>query len=168
MLTLPARWQPGEAIAAPLHFYRGAVLPAWVDYNHHMTEAAYLTAFGWASDALFAYIGDDDEYRSNGHSFYTVETHIAYLREAAEDTPLAITTRVLGVDRKRLLIYHEMFNADTGDKLATTEQMLVHVDMNAGRSTVILPDVKAALDAIATAHQALPPAERAGHFTLPE
>jgi carnitine 3-dehydrogenase len=133
-----------------------------------MTEAAYVTAFGWASDALFAYIGDDDAYRAAGHSFYTVETHIAYLREAAEDTPLRITTRVLGVDRKRLLIYHEMFHADSNDLLATTEQMLVHVDMNAGRSVAILAEVKAALDAIATAHASLPPAERAGHFTLPE
>ena len=168
MLTLPPRWQPGERVPAPLDFYRGEVLPAWVDYNHHMTEAAYLTAFGWASDALFAYIGDDEEYRANGHSFYTVETHIAYLREAAEEAPLAITTRVLGVDPKRLLIYHEMFHADSADRLATTEQMLVHVDMNAGRSAAILPDVKAALDAIAAAHGDLPPADRAGHFTLPE
>jgi len=142
------------------------VLPAWVDYNHHMTEAAYLTAFGWASDALFSYIGDDDEYRANGHSFYTVETHIAYLREAAEHEPLRITTRVLGLDRKRLHIYHEMFNADTDKLLATTEQMLVHVDMNAARSAAILPDVRAALDAIAGAHAHLPPPDRAGHFSL--
>ena len=103
-----------------------------------MTEAAYLTAFGWASDALFSYIGDDDAYRAAGHSFYTVETHIAYLREAAEHAPLRITTRVLGLDRKRLHIYHEMFGADDEQLLATTEQMLVHVDMNAGRSVAIL------------------------------
>ena len=142
------------------------MLPAWVDYNHHMTEAAYLTAFGWASDALFSYIGDDDSYRAAGHSFYTVETHIAYLREAAEHAPLRITTRVLGLDRKRLHIYHEMFHGD-GSLLATTEQMLVHVDMNAARSVAILPEVRAALEAIADVHAALPPAARAGHFSLP-
>jgi carnitine 3-dehydrogenase len=113
LLHAPARWKPGDAVDAPLDFYRGEVLSEWVDYNHHMTEAAYLTAFGWASDALFSYIGDDDEYRANGHSFYTVETHIAYLREAAEHAPLRITTRVLGLDRKRLHIYHEMFNAES-------------------------------------------------------
>ena len=44
MLHAPARWQPGDTVAAPLDFYRGEVLPAWVDYNRHMTEAAYLTA----------------------------------------------------------------------------------------------------------------------------
>jgi acyl-CoA thioesterase FadM len=167
MVHAPARWQPGDIVAAPLDFYRGEVKPEWVDYNRHMTEAAYLTAFGWASDALFSYIGDDDQYRADGHSFYTVETHIAYLREAAELAPLRITTRVLGVDRKRLLIYHEMFHGDDDTLLATTEQMLVHVDMNAGRSVAILPDVRAALDAIAAAHCTLPPAERAGHFPVP-
>ena len=166
MLHLPPRWQPGDVVPAPLDFYRGEVLPAWVDYNHHMTEAAYLTAFGWASDALFAYIGDDEAYRAAGHSFYTVETHIAYLREAAEHAPLRITTRVLGIDRKRLHIYHEMFRSGDDSLLATTEQMLVHVDMTAGRSMAILPEVKAPLAAIAAAHSTLPPAGRAGHFSI--
>jgi carnitine 3-dehydrogenase len=166
MLHAPARWQPGHSVAAPLDFYRGHVLSQWVDYNHHMTEAAYLSAFGWASDALFSYIGDDDAYRAAGHSFYTVETHIAYLREAAENAPLRITTTVLGVDRKRLHIYHEMFHDDDDTMLATTEQMLVHVDMNSGRSAAILPDVRAALDAVASTHASLPTPARAGHFNL--
>jgi carnitine 3-dehydrogenase len=167
LLHAPARWQPGSTIDAPLDFYRGEVLPAWVDYNRHMTEAAYLTAFGWASDALFTFIGDDEAYRAAGHSFYTVETHIAYLREAQEGAPLRITTRVLGVDRKRLLIYHEMFHRDNEKLLGTTEQMLVHVDMNAARSVAILPEVRAALDAIAAVHSTLPAPARAGHFSLP-
>jgi acyl-CoA thioesterase FadM len=165
LLRPPAPWRPGDDVPAPLDFYRGPVLTAWVDYNHHMTEAAYLTAFGWASDALFSYIGDDDQYRADGHSFYTVETHIAYLREAREHAPLRITTRVLGLDRKRLHIYHEMFG-DNDKLLATTEQMLVHVDMKAGRSSNILPEVRSALDAIATAHATLPSPGRGGHFSL--
>ena len=167
LLRAPSRWQPGDVVPAPLDFYRAHVLPGWVDYNHHMTEAAYLTAVGWASDAMFSYIGDDDEYRAAGHSFYTTETHIAYLREAAEGAALRITTRVLGVDRKRLHIYHEMFRGEDQSLLATTEQMLVHVDMHAARGVAILPDVHAALDAIADAHRTLPPAARAGHFSLP-
>ena len=167
LLQAPSRWQHGDVVPAPLDFYRGHVLPAWVDYNHHMTEAAYLTAVGWASDALFSYIGDDDQYRAAGHSFYTTETHIAYLREAAEGATLRITTRVLGVDRKRLHIYHEMFRGGDQRLLATTEQMLVHVDMNAARGVAILPEVRIALDAIAVAHSTLEPAARAGHFSLP-
>lgn len=178
LLLAPTRWQPGDVVPSPLDFYRGAVLPAWVDYNQHMTEAAYLTAVGWGSDALFSYIGDDDAYRAAGHSFYTVETHIAYLREASEYEPILVTTRVLGVDRKRLHIYHEMFSPagqpgdtdgdDTSDgtKLCTCEQMLVHVDMTAGRSAPIPEQMRAALDAIAAAHATLPPPANAGHFSL--
>lgn len=167
MTSAPVRWKQGDPIAAPLDFYRGRVLPAWVDYNHHMTEAAYLTAFGWASDALFSYIGDDDSYRAAGHSFYTVETHIHYVREVAVHEPIVFETQILGVDAKRVHLLHSMLHGTDGGLLCTAEQMLVHVDMNTARSVAILPDVRAALEAIAAVHATLQPADRAGHFTLP-
>lgn len=155
-------WQPGDEVAAPLRLYRTAVEPDWVDYNGHMTEAAYLTAAGWASDALFRYIGDDEAYRAAGHSFYTVETHVHYLLEVDLHEPLEFTTQVLGVDAKRLHFVHEMFHGHTGALLASVEQMLVHVDMNAGRSVPILPHVAEALQAIAAAHAHLPVPPRVG------
>jgi hypothetical protein len=77
-----APWQPGDNVPAPLDIYSCRVEQEWVDYNGHMTEAAYLSAFGWGSDALFTYIGDNDAYRAAGNSFYTVETHIVYEDEA--------------------------------------------------------------------------------------
>jgi carnitine 3-dehydrogenase len=149
-------WQPGEVPPAPLILYRTPVEPEWVDYNAHMTESAYLTAAGWASDALFRYIGDDEAYRAAGHSFYTVETHIHYVREVAVHEPIVFETHVLGVDSKRVHLVHSMLHGVDGGLLSTAEQMLVHVDMNAGRSAPILPEVAEALTAIATAHTALP------------
>lgn len=151
-----APWQPGEVPPAPLAFYRTPVEPDWVDYNGHMTESAYLTAAGWGSDALFRYIGDDEAYRAAGHSFYTVETHIHYIREVAVHEPLVFHTQILGVDAKRVHLIHQMLHGDDGGLLCTAEQMLVHVDMNAGRSAPILPHVAAALQAIAHAHAHLP------------
>ena len=99
----------GETVPAPLDIYRCSVVAEWVDYNNHMTEAAYLTAFGWASDVLFQYIGINDDYRARGNSYYTVETHIIYEREADLDDKLRITTQVLDFDAKRLHFNHEMF-----------------------------------------------------------
>jgi len=153
------RWAPGTPVPAPFDDYRCTVLPEWVDYNGHMTEAAYLTAFGWASDVLFRYIGDDEAYRAAGHSFYTAEAHINYLRECSVGDPLRITTQLLGLDEKRLHIFHGMYHGASGDPLATTEQMLVHVDMKAGRSAPIRPEVYEALAAIMAAHRelAIPP-----------
>ncbi len=151
-----APWEPGDKVAAPLAIYRTPVEPDWVDYNDHMTEAAYLTAAGWASDALFRYIGDDETYRAAGHSFYTVETHIHFMMEVSVHEPIEFTTQVLGVDAKRLHFIHSMYHGGTGALLCTAEQMLVHVDMKAGRSAPILPKVAAALAAINEAHSHLP------------
>lgn len=156
------RWKRGDVVPAPLELYRTTVNPDWVDYNRHMTEAAYLTAFGWATDALFRYIGDDEAYRAAGHSFYTVETHINYEREVAVNEPLRFTTQVLDVDTKRLHFFHEMFHGDSGVRLATTEQMLVHVEMNEGRSAPILPDVAEALAAVVASHRTLPTPPQVG------
>jgi len=125
-----------------------------VDYNGHMTESAYLTAFGWASDALFRFVGIDERYRAAGHSFYTVETHIHYRREASVHQELFFTTQVLGVDRKRLHIFHTMYSED-GDRLSSTEQMLLHVDTRAGATAPILPGPARALAAVEEAHRKL-------------
>ena len=157
-----APWSSGTRVPGPLDLYRGTVQPDWVDYNGHMSEWAYLTAFGWASDALFRYIGDDEAYRAAGHSFYTVETHINYLREASTGEPLRITTQLLGLDEKRMHVFHTMYHGESGDPLATTEQMLVHVDMNAGRSAPIQPRVYEALGAIMAAHRDMPTPPQVG------
>ena len=149
-------WSPGDQVAAPLQLYDGQVEPEWVDYNGHMTEAAFLTAAGCASDALFRYIGDDEAYRASGHSFYTVETHIHFLREARVNESFAFETQLLGVDAKRVHLVHSMLDDVSTTRLCVVEQMLVHVDTTAGRATPILPDVAAALAAIAAAHTGLP------------
>ena len=145
----------GEVVPAPLDMYQCSVVAEWVDYNNHMTEAAYLTAFGWASDVLFQYIGINDAYRAAGHSYYTVETHIVYEREADLDDKLRITTQVLDFDAKRLHFNHEMFNMATQVRLATCEQMLVHVDSKAAKSASIPDSVAIALTAIKQAHSKL-------------
>lgn len=149
------RWAPDSPIGQPLELYHCRVEPDWVDYNDHMTEAAFLTAFGWASDALFRYIGDDEGYRASENSFYTVETHVNYLREALLDEPLKFTTQLLGLDEKRLHFFHEMFNDDTGQLLCTAEQMLLHVDTVAAKAAPILPGPKRALDAIWESHRTM-------------
>ena len=153
---VPAQWSAGDPVAAPLTLYETTVEPDWVDYNGHMSEWAFLTAFGWASDKLFRYVGVDEDYRSAGHTFFTVETHLNYVQEASLADPLRFTTQVLGVDAKRLHFFHAMEHATTGDLLCTTEQMLLHVDTKAGSTAPLLPGPATALAAIAKAHADLP------------
>ena len=76
-------WDPTSAIDAPLRLHETAVIPAWVDYNGHMSESCYLLVFGDNADAFFRFIGIDEDYRAGGHSLYTVETHLHHRREVS-------------------------------------------------------------------------------------
>jgi carnitine 3-dehydrogenase len=153
---------PGETIAAPLHLISPTVPRAWVDYNGHMSESCYLLAFGDQSDAFFRLIGIDEAYRAGGHSLFTVQTMIFNLAEAHLGDRLDLSLQLIDADEKRLHIFHAMHNAETGELLATGEQMLVHVDMAAGRSTPMPTDLNARVQAVLAAHADLPRPAQAG------
>ncbi len=148
--------QDGDPIDAPLRLHSCLVAAEWVDYNGHMSESCYLLVVGDNADAFFRYIGIDEAYRATGHSLYTVETHLHHRREVAEGEPLFSTLQVLDHDLKRVHLFHEVLHTGTGDVLATAEQMLVHVDMEAARSAPMPVDVLARLEAIARVHSKLP------------
>ena len=151
-----AGWDPSAPIAAPLALHRTPVIEAWTDYNDHMTESAFLLVFGDASDVFFRMIGIDEAYRAAGSSIYTVETRIHNRREAHIGDPLALTLQLLDHDAKRLHIFHTMTNEASGEILATAEQILVHVDMQAGRSSPFPPEIAERIEAIGKAHAGLP------------
>ena len=156
-------WDPQAPIDAPLQLMQTQVQAAWVDYNGHMSESCYLLVFGDNSDAFFRFIGIDEAYRDQGgHSLYTVQTQIHNLREAALHEPLRLTLQLLDLDDKRLHIFHAMYHATSGDLLATGEQMLVHVNMQAGRAAPMPADLLHRLQAIHQAHAALPRPKQAG------
>ena len=155
-------------IPAPFRLHEVTVSPEWTDYNHHLTESAYLLIMGESSDAFFRFFGVDDAYRLGGHSLYTVETHLRNLREAREGERLGLTIQVLGTDVKRLHIVHEMHRA-AGGLIATAEQMLLHVDMRTGRAAPFPEPIAARLREIRAAHAALPVPDYVGRsIRIPE
>jgi acyl-CoA thioester hydrolase len=151
----PAAWDDA-AIGAPLRLHRTTAPPEWMDYNDHMSESCYLLAFGDSADAFFRFLGIDEAYRAAGHSLYTTETHLHHRHEVALGEPLEMTLQLLDHAARRLHIYHEMLQGDTGVLLASAEQLLVHVDMEAGRSSDLPSRLRERLDAIAVAHADLP------------
>lgn len=144
----------------PLTLARLQVLPSWIDYNGHMTESRYLFAGSETSDAFLRLIGADMDYVARGHSYYTAETHIRHLGEAKLGDRLTGSLQVLAADDKRLHLWITIARDD--QPVATIEQMLLHVDMKAGKSCPALPEVRAKLDPIAAAHADLPRPQGAG------
>jgi carnitine 3-dehydrogenase len=139
---------PTPTADAPL--VRLQVLPSWIDYNGHMTESRYLFAASETSDTLLRLIGADMDYVAGGHSYYTAETHIMHLGEAKLGDHLTGSVQVLGADEKRLHIFITI--AKDGAAVATLEQMLLHVDMQAGKTCPAAPAVLERLFAIRDAH----------------
>jgi carnitine 3-dehydrogenase len=136
------------------------VLPGWIDYNGHMTESRYLFAGTMVCDNFLRLIGADMDYVQGGHSYYTAENHIIHLDEAKLGDRLTGTVQVLGHDEKRLHLFIRILKGDSA--VATVEQMLLHVDMKAGKACPAAPEVLARLKPIAEAHAALPRPESAG------
>ncbi|MDA2803039.1 thioesterase family protein [Nocardiopsis suaedae] len=113
------------------------VLPEWIDYNGHLSEAYYVLVFGFATDALMDRAGMDAGYRERtGCSLYTVEAHVRYLREVPPGAELEVWTRVVSAGAKKVRVCHEMWL--DGVLRATEEVMALHVDQVNG-GTVPFP-----------------------------
>lgn len=146
---------------APLVMAQMQVLPGWIDYNGHMTESRYLFAASETCDAFLRLIGADMDYVAGGHSYYTAENHIMHLDEAKLGDRLTGTLQVLAADEKRLHLFIRILK-DGVHPVATVEQILLHVDMKAGKTTPAPAQILNVLMPIAEAHKALPRPEAAG------
>lgn len=151
-----------DNIAQPLRLVETRVSPAWVDYNGHMTEHRYLQLFGDTSDALLRIVGVDMDYVANGHSYYTVETHIRHLGEAKIGEALYTTCQILSSDEKRIHVFHTIHNSESGAVLATAEQMLLHVATKLGKATPAPAHIIEKINQISAAHLSLAWPEGAG------
>lgn len=118
-----------------LPVYRCDVLPEWIDYNGHMSEAYYVLVFGFATDQVMDELGMDQLYRHDtGSSLYTVEAHVRYLLETGSGAELTVTTTIVNSGPKKLHLAHEMHS---GNQLIATEEILaLHVNQVTGRTEV--------------------------------
>lgn len=138
------------------------VRPEWVDYNGHMNDAEYSRVFSIAVDRLMNEIGIDENFRNQEkYSIYTLETHLCYLAEALVDEPLQVTVQLLDHDSKRLHVFFVMENNE-GKRLATSEQMLMGMDMKEGRPAPFPSTIESKVAEIAKAQENYPAPDEAG------
>ena len=138
---------------APPILCRLRILPSWLDYNGHMTEGRYLLVCSEVTDMLLARIGADRAYVSRGHSYYTVETHILHLGESRAGELLEGSVQVLGHDAKRIHVFVRLCVDEV--PRATIEQILLHVDANAGRAVPAPEVIQRNLADFARSHEAM-------------
>ena len=156
-------------VPAPLTLHEERVRAEWLDYNDHMNVAYYVMVFDHASEAFIEYLGMGAAYtRATRGSWVVLESHNTFSRELRRDDPLQVATRVLAFDAKRVHVFHTLCHAGERHQAATSELMLMHVDLDARRSSPFPPAVLERVRQVAVAHASLPrPAEAGRVIGLP-
>jgi len=148
----------------PTRLLESTVLPAWIDYNGHMTEFRYVQVFSDSSEVLFRRVGMHDEYVASGFSLYTAETHNRFYDEVGVNEPYYTTVQIILADAKRLHVFYRMHAASDDRLLATLEAMYLHIDMKSGKVVAAEPQASKKLRGLAATHADLPKPEAAGRF----
>ena len=139
------------------------VEPGWIDYNGHLNMAYYNVLFDRAVDEVFELIGCGLDYiKERKQSCFTAEVHVRYLRELHAGDPVRATFQLLDYDAKRMHFFEQLFHASEGWVAATSENMSLHVDMTAGKTTPFPDDVARGLACMKASHANLPRPEAAG------
>jgi carnitine 3-dehydrogenase len=153
-----------EETPAPARLLESTVLPAWIDYNGHMTEFRYVQVFSDSCEALLRRTGLHDDYVAAGHSYYTAETHNQFYDEIGANESYYTTAQIVLSDPKRLHVFYRMHAAADERLLATLEAMYLHVNTESGKVVAADDAATAKLTTLAQAHAGLPKPETVGRF----
>jgi len=137
--------------------YETPVIADWVDFNGHLRDGFYMVLFSYGVDGLMDQIGLDEAGReATGHSLFTLEAHVNFLREVKLGARVQVYCQVLGHDAKRLHVGLALHIKGNDTVMAYSEQMLLSMDMGGPRASPFVPTVAARVQMLATAHRSLP------------
>jgi acyl-CoA thioester hydrolase len=100
--------------------------------------------------------------KATHHSTFTAEAHIRYLRELHAGAPVRVTLQLLDFDAKRMHYFEQLFHAEEGWLSATSENMVLNVDMTAKKVAPFPDYIAARLAQMKAAHAHLPVPEGTG------
>jgi acyl-CoA thioester hydrolase len=125
--------------------------------------AYYNVLFDRAVDEAFELLGCGLDYvKTRRHSCFTAEVHVRYLRELHAGDSVRVTFQLLDYDAKRMHYFEQLFHATEGWVSATSENMSLHVNMDAGKTAPFPAEISKCLALMKAAHARLPRPEAAG------
>jgi len=139
------------------------VRPEWVDYNGHMNVAYYVLVFDHATDAVLDFLDLGEAYRQRTRgSIFVGEAHVTYEQEVNAGDRLSVSSRILGFDGKRIILFHEMYGEGVEGLVATNEVLCLHVDLDTRRTAPIPVAAAERINRAASHDSAFPRPSRAG------
>ena len=150
--------------SAPMRLLDLTVLPAWIDYNGHMTEFRYVQVFSDSCDKMLAMIGMDADYVKTTGGWYTVETHNTLVSEIGVDEHIYSTVHMLAASDRKMHVFYRLHAGADDRLLATSEAMYLHVGRESGRVCPAGNTLVANAKAIAEAHAGLSVPDALGRY----
>ena len=110
--------------------------------------------FDEATWNLMSHLGMNAAFlRKHHRGMAAVDQRLSYQRELHAGDTVAISTGVVSVGEKKLVFFHEMRNADTGEISAVTLLTGVHLDTQTRKSCPLPEDTLARARELVTAHK---------------
>lgn len=155
--------EESSLVATPFFSSIMTVEKGWIDFNGHMNMAYYHLLFDRGVDDFYPTFGLTREFiERNKRSTFLAESHIRYVREVHVDDEVRVSTQVLGLDQKRLHLFNTLIHVNEGYVSATSEDMVLSVDLSVRKVSPWAPEMFARLREIERAHASLPAPEAAG------
>ena len=147
---------PPLDLSAPFDRCRDTIIEDWVDANRHMNVAYYMVVFDRATEAFLHQLGVGRAYTASGAgTVFALEANIRYERELRLHDEVGITTRLVDHNGKMLHLLHAMYRQDSGERAATMELLLLHVDPGVRRGSPWPQHILERIAAVSEAHRVL-------------
>ncbi|WIG49789.1 MAG: Acyl-CoA thioesterase [Afipia sp.] len=151
--STPQKNNAPQHITAPFLTTVMQIEPQWIDYNGHLNMAYYNVLFDRGIDEMWLELGIGPDYKkSRNGSTFTAEAHVRYLREVHLGDPVQVSVYLIEADDKRIHTFEELRHATEGWLSATSENMTLHMDMNARKTAPFPPDIAARIRDVVAAH----------------
>lgn len=109
--------------------HRGVVYPSELDHMGHMNVVGYAAKFDQATWNFFNDIGLTPSFlRSSGKATAAVRYEIVYERELLAGDVVTVRTHLTKLGRTSFAFRHEMWNGETGERVATADCTGVLID----------------------------------------
>ena len=122
--------------------YRGVVYPWQLDHIGHMNVQFYTARFDEATWHFFAAFGITPTYlKTSGRGMAAVDQHTQYLKELHAGALIRIASELVEMRPRTVRFKHHMYNAETGEEVAVTELVGVHIDSETRGAVPFPPEI---------------------------
>ncbi len=127
---------------------RVAEHPEWIDYNGHVTDAAYAAIAAVANEQALEAIGLSEAYRlETGRALYTARLEIDFRSEIGTDAELDVASTVASIGRTSVVMTTRIRQSGEPPS-AETRHVYVHVDGPSGDTVELSADQRSGLETL--------------------